>query len=250
MTTRKRGPEFLPPVAPRPKKQVDSRGRALSQMDAHMVVAWLNATKGSEAHARVLKILREFRELGEMLASLYKQRKRAKEARVGRKEIRTMQEMMHDAAQRAGLEETFRERHNALNAVINQCLFGLNLSYDIDKGVWYLGSKPKPLSPETVPVSAGGITIDVCEETAVGALARLATCRRLFKVRLCENCKERWRVSERELDRFCSSDCREIAYKHDPARKRSKAESQRKYRQQFNRPTRNDSQHSIPEKKI
>jgi len=54
----------------------------------------------------------------------------------------------------------------------------------------------------------------LADEAAVAtAFCRLATNGELHKVRLCEQCKENWRVSERQIDRFCSRQCRVAADK-------------------------------------
>jgi hypothetical protein len=61
-------------------------------------------------------------------------------------------------------------------------------------------------------------------------LCRLAANRELYKVRLCEMCGERWRVSERKMDRFCCQKCREAFYAQSPEFHERKAKNQRKYR--------------------
>ena len=73
------------------------------------------------------------------------------------------------------------------------------------------------------------------EGDAVISLVRLAETGELVKVRLCEMCKERWRVAAKRNYRFCSDQCREGFYTKSPDYHSRKAANQRKYRENLKR---------------
>lgn len=84
-------------------------------------------------------------------------------------------------------------------------------------------------------VSDGDITVNVRESDVVAALARLASHRNLKSVRLCENCKERWLAAERNIDKFCSKECRTHFHVHSAEYRGKKRQIQRDYRAQLKR---------------
>ena len=70
----------------------------------------------------------------------------------------------------------------------------------------------------------------ISEADAVLSLVRLDLIGEIEKVRLCENCAERWFVAKKNF-RFCSGGaCREASYAKDPKYRRRKANNQREYR--------------------
>ena len=75
----------------------------------------------------------------------------------------------------------------------------------------------------------------ISEADAVISLVRLAESGDLGKVRLCEMCKERWRVAAKRNYRFCSDQCREAFYAKAPDYHSRKAANQRKYREGLKR---------------
>jgi hypothetical protein len=75
----------------------------------------------------------------------------------------------------------------------------------------------------------------ISEADAVISLVRLAETGDLRKVRLCEMCKERWRVAAKRNYRFCSGECREAFYAKAPDYHSRKAANQRKYRENLKR---------------
>ena len=70
----------------------------------------------------------------------------------------------------------------------------------------------------------------ISEADVVLALVRLDLSGEVHKVRLCEMCKDRWRVAEKSNYRFCSAQCREAFYVSQPGYDEQKAKNQRKYR--------------------
>jgi hypothetical protein len=189
-------------AAPSPKTlaELKARNRLLTHSDASIAVEWLNATKGTEAYRRVLAVRQELEELGAMLDGLTQQRQAAKD-----RHPRKQQEWLDHHAELMKLvriKEQFRQRHNAFNQLLSRYTFVPALTYNLDAGVWRFNTIPKRTRG---PELALGDTLDesnrnrtlsvrVNEPTVVAALARLAAKRELSKVRLCEACRERWRV--------------------------------------------------------
>lgn len=208
--------------------------RSISYTDALIAAEWLNATKGTKAQRRVLDVRRELEELGATLDSLHQQKQEARARQKGRR-TPLSQDDMKEAAQYAELHTRFRERHNALNRLLNRYTFVPVLAYDLDTGIWRCNSIPRIVRGRAIQVSDGSVTVEVNEAAVVAALARLAANRELHKARLCEQCRKRWRVSERKMDKFCTAKCREAYYADSPEYLPKKAEAQRRYREQLKR---------------
>ena len=129
----------------------------------------------------------------------------------------------------AEMEEQFRQHHNALNLQLARYIHIPALAYSPDYGVWRFGMVPKhPRGPE-IKLSDESFDVLVNESTVIAALCRLAANRELHKVRLCEMCGERWRVSERKIDKFCSQKCREAFYAKSDEYRERKATNQRNF---------------------
>ena len=246
MSNKHRVNNFNPETAPRPKTQTELKRRnlTLSYSDAYLVVEWLNATKGTAAYRRVLDIRNELEELGAILVNLRHQREASRAKRPT-----TREEILEDSkeiSKRAQLQDQFRERHNAFNRLLNRYTFVPAMAYDINTGIWRGSMVPKNSKHrKTVDVSDGQFTVAVDETVVVAALTRLAANRELYKARLCEQCKEIWRVSERQIDRFCSQQCREEYRWSSPEAKEKHARHQRKYREQLkSHPLRNERKRS------
>jgi len=223
--------EWVEVAAPRPTTQAESkrRERSISFADAFMAVEWLNATTGSASHRRVLGIRQELQELGEMLDSLQGSRRERKSA----KQLLTSEEMLADhnqAMEYLEKREQFRKRHNAFNELLSQYRFVPALAYDLETGIWRFATIPKTRQGREIKIPQETGDLVVNEVTVIAALARLAARRELRKVRLCEQCHKRWRISEREIDRFCSQNCRGEFYKSQPDFLERKQKNQREYR--------------------
>ncbi len=174
-----------------------ARMRSLSLTDALIVAEWLNAAKGTKARTHVLGIR----------AHLEYLRKMADTGRAG--------------------EAEFRAHHDRVNELLSHYTFSPVLVYDMDSGVWRYNAIPRQARGRTVEVTHQGVTVQVGEAAVAAALARLAAHGELRKVRLCEQCKENYRVSEREMDRFCSDSCRNAHFQARPevVEKKKKARS-------------------------
>lgn len=246
MVTKKQKAGFVRVGTPDPKTQTELRHqvRSLLYNDAMLAVEWLNATQRTAAYRRVLNVRRELEELGAMLNSL-REREQAREQRI--RTHKPLEEILKDirehppsAEDNNALEdiveaflkpqEHFRERHNAFNQLIARYTYVPVLDYSPDYGIWRFNAVPKRSRGPKITVSDGYSNTRVDESTVIAALCRLAANRELFKVRLCVQCEKRWRVSEREMDRFCSQRCREAFYAKSPEFRKRKAKNQQKYR--------------------
>ena len=234
MVTRSRI-QFPKGTAPQAQAQTRAefkrRIRSISLTDAFTAVEWLNAMRGTAQYGRVLAVRQELEELGAMLDSLSRQRREARERRKGRTALPSREEEI----QLAELYTRFRVRHNDFNRLLSKYTFEPVLGYDPDTGIWRFNPVPKDMRGRAIEVSVGNLTVQVNEASVVAALARLAANRELHKVRLCEQCKQNWRISERQIDRYCSQACREAFYRAQPDFKRRKARNQKNWRQKDNR---------------
>ena len=226
---------FVEALAPRPKTQTEMkrRIRSLSTSDAIVAVEWLNAAPRTAAYRRVIAVRAELEELGAMLASLRQQRRHWKGRRP--KSDAEILENLGAGRQSVALGEKLRLQHNALNEQLARYTHVPALAYSLDSGVWRFGMVPKhPRGPE-IKISDETFDVLVNESSVVAALARLAANRELYKVRLCEQCKQVWRVSLRDIDKFCSQKCRETSYAKSPDYHTRKAANQRDYREGLKR---------------
>gem|GEM_PF-1519682 len=234
--TGRRKVAFTEAVAPRPKTQAEfeRRQRSLSASDALIVVAWLNSVRRTAAYRRVVAVRQEVEDLGLMLNSLHHEKQTARAQRRGN-QSQISPQAMKEFDEYAARYRQFRERHNALNRLLSRYAFAPALAPDLDSGIWRFNAVPKSIRGPAIQVSVsdGNLTIQVNETAVIGALARLAAGRELYKVRLCEQCHERWRVSERRMDRFCSPGCREAWYAESPDYGERRRAIQRRYRENF-----------------
>jgi hypothetical protein len=216
------------------------RNRTLSYSDALVVVEWLNATKGTAPYRRALEVRQELEELGATMDSLRQQRQEARAKNKGRRNPLSQGDVS-EAVQRAELYTQFRERHNALNRLLARYAFVPAMACDLDAGIWRCSSVPKATRGRTIEIPDGELTVQINEAAVIAALARLAANRELYKARLCEQCQERWRVSERQIDRFCSTECRARFRMSQPGSRERHARQQREYRQTLkSHPPRNE----------
>jgi endogenous inhibitor of DNA gyrase (YacG/DUF329 family) len=175
-----------------------ARIRSIALTDALIVAEWLNAAAGTKARTRVLAFRTHLEYLTKMADS----------GRTG--------------------EPEFRLRLNEVNNRLSRYSFHSLLSYD--SGMWRDNAVAKDARGRTVEVTHQGVTVEVNEAAAVAALGRLHARGQLGKVRMCEWCKENFRVSERELDRFCSDRCRNADYQARPATVDRKKKAQKRWR--------------------
>lgn len=199
----------------------------MSYADALTAVAWLNDAKGTAAYKRVLIVRRELDELAKMLDALAQKWLARKAPRRGKEK-----EFIQSELESVQLEVSFRERHNDLNRMLaRRYTFVPALDFAIPSAAWRFNTVPKLLGGPETKIKDRIFTLLISEASVVAALARLATQRELYKVRLCDQCSERWRVSAREMDRFCSDRCRDAFRASAPGFKERAAKRQSDYRQ-------------------
>jgi hypothetical protein len=235
VVTNKQNKRFIAATEKLPKTQtaLNKRVRSLSFSDLFLTAEWLKRTAGTQSQTRVLAIRQELEELGLMLDSLQRQKQLLK----ARGRPSNEQEMAADAkgvAERAQLLTQFRERHKALNKLLSGYTFRPALAYSLDTGVWRFTTVPQNTRGAEKEISDGAITVRASEGAVIAALARLASSGRLSKLHLCDYCRERWLISERQMDRFCGAECRQAHYKEQPEYRARKARNQRNYRDQNN----------------
>jgi hypothetical protein len=199
--------------------------------DAARVVQWLNASKGTASHERVVLIRRELEALpfefatqaGAYVHSSGGVLRLGEPPREHRrdwpKEKLKVQRQLHD-------------RHVALNEALEKYVFRPRANYIIAGRSWIFGMVPDE-NVRCFKMYFGYETID--EADAVMSLVRLAETGDLGKVRLCETCKERWRFAAKRNYRFCSDQCRESFYAKSPDYHSRKAANQRRYRENLKR---------------
>lgn len=210
---------FSSPI-PKTRAEFERRKRQVAHSDASSVVEWLNAAKGTPAYRRVLNVRRELENIGNALADL---RLRLVEAvRALRRGPQKMDEVNR-------LRERFRKRHNALNKMLSRYVFVPALAYSVETGLWRFNTIPRRTNSQVVKLNDQIGVIRVSETSVIAALARLAVNRELYKVRLCENCGQRWVFARRKIDKFCRGDCRVSFHVRSEEGKRNHRKAQAEY---------------------
>jgi hypothetical protein len=240
MVTRKLKPAYkssIPPAQSRPlpllrAKQDDRQYKQLLRNDAHVAVLVLNASHGFAAHERLVAIRMELENLRTGTVEL---------KRIEREIFKEMRPQGADGPGRAGTQqhielaaqyksvfENLNTLHIALNDRLARYAFRPCVSYTINSDDWRFGLVPDS-NRRFFQTKVGQFT--VTESDAVMSLVRLDASGELNKVKLCRQCKMVWRVSLREIDRFCGDVCREAFYANSPNYHERKAANQRKYRE-------------------
>jgi hypothetical protein len=211
--------KFTSVTDPPAKSRTESKQRIRSQSfnDAFVAVEWLNAAQGTAAYRRVLEVRQELEEL--------------------RAELDRFKQTRGSVVNMRGMAE-LQTRHERLDLQMARYTFKPELNYSFASGFWGLDMVPKHPRGPYVELHGPGFAylprrIRVSEPVVITALGRLAAARELYKVRLCAQCQKHWRVSEREMDRFCSQQCREAFYAKSPDYHERKASNQRNYRERL-----------------
>ena len=194
-------------------------------MGAALAVEWLNASKGTAAHRRVVALLTELEALRVELDKPFKGIEWETADRPSAKSVSDLQRL-----------KEFTKRHDQLNALLGRYSFKKALAFNTTDRRWWLNDIARgPRGPEIeVGNEVGFPTILVTEAWVAAALASLAASRDLSKVRLCDDCRECWLVSIRpNMDRFCSDKCRDHFHTHSDAYRKRKAANQKEYREKL-----------------
>lgn len=205
----------------------------LLRNDAQVAVMVLNASKGKAAHERLTAIRRGLEEL------------RAETSKLKAIDAAITAEMFPDGRDSPGrggskkhhalaadyreLFEDLTRRHIELNDRLAHYAFRPCVSYTVTQDEWRFGIVPDA-NQGLFQMKVGPFT--ATEADAVMSMVRLDASGQLSQVRLCEECKEVWRVSLREMDRFCGEACRTAFRVKSPEYHAKKAASQREYRKQ------------------
>jgi hypothetical protein len=200
--------------------------RSLALSDAVMVVEWLNAARGTATQRRVLEIRRDLGVLGAALESLHQRSQKFPSPAAARSKPLTAQELDYQEDC-----DKFRERHNELNRILKAYPLCPVMGYNIELGLWRYNAVPRAKIGREIEVTLKGVKVRVNAISVVAAMTRLAANRELHKIRLCEQCQKNWRVSEREMDRYCSQPCREAAYQSRPGYAEKRRNIQRRWRE-------------------
>jgi hypothetical protein len=216
---------------PRQSPPSEREPRQVSRGDADKVVQWLNASKGTASHERVVAIRQELETLPSEFAThagayvhsfpghlLYGEPPRERRRGWPKEKLRVQRQLGN--------------RHAALNKALEKYVFRPRATCVIFGGRWIFGMVPDE-NKRWFQMTIGQETIS--EADAVISLVRLAETGDLRKLRLCEMCKERWRVAAKRNYRFCSDQCREDFYANAPDYHSRKAANQRKYRENLKR---------------
>ena len=211
--------------------QAESKKRISPQWsDALLTVEWLNYARGSAVYQRVLAIRDALEPLQSALQALQSGRKISKQEKESIHKLNqtlaryTYVTAIGDSPLSAGFQMIPKDAPKIAGKGITCTVTAKNRSRYGDRLVVYGRG---PAVPE---IKGESISFPVTEAFVVLALGRLANQCELAKVRLCEQCRERWRVSGREMDRFCSDKCRAAFYQKSPEHKKRMAKNQKNYR--------------------
>jgi hypothetical protein len=218
---------------PQLRTSVDERQfQKLLRNDAEVAARLLNASQGTAAYRRLrairlgLERLRadalELQRIGRALeAEMFPGGKKRPEAGGTEKGFAL-------SAQYRSQYRRMNQRHMLMNARLARYAFRPCVSYTVTADEWRLGLVPDS-GPGFFETEIGPYT--VTEGDAAMSLVRLDGHGDLSTVKLCEHCRRRWKYAKRpSWDRFCSSKCREAAYKQQPGFHKRKAEIQRNFR--------------------
>lgn len=199
--------------------------RSPAFIGAALTVEWLNASKGTAAYRRVLMLRSELEALRAELDQPFQGIEWETAERPAARSAKHLQRLTE-----------FTKRHDQLNVLLGRYTFKKALAYNLTAHRWWLTDISRSSRGPQVEIEneVGFPKIRVTEAWVAAALASLAASRELSKVRLCDECRERWLVSIRPtMDRFCSDECREHFHTHSDVYRERKAASQRNYREKL-----------------
>jgi hypothetical protein len=219
-------------------QSAESRSRReyarLLRNDAQVAVMVLNASRGKAAHERLTAIRLGLEEL------------RAETLKLKTVDEGIAAEMFpNDGPGRSGTKkhlalaaqynehvEDLSRRLVALNDRLALYAFRPSVGYILTADEWRFGIVPDA-NRRLFQMNAGPFT--VTEADAVMSMVRLDASGQIGQVRLCAQCQKVWRVSLREIDRFCGETCRTAFNAQSPEYKDRKAANQREYRKGLKR---------------
>ena len=196
--------------------------------DAHRVVEWLNGSKGTASHDRVVFIHNELETLPREFVANAQAYVHASGGVLEMGEARGKNWPKH----KLEIQKQLRDRHVTLNRLLETYIFRPRATYVIARRWWLFGMVPDG-NRRWYKLQLGNETVS--EADAVLSLVRLSETGDLAKIRLCEMCKQRWCVAARRNYRFCSTQCRENFYCRSVDYHSRKAANQKRYRENLKR---------------
>jgi hypothetical protein len=215
---------------------IESHGlsSALSgEHDGVVLSGWLNAAKGSDAHRRIVEIVRlieattksnnEARAIGAYRPRPYPA-KFPEEQKAKLREVDALYSQLQSVLAR------YVYRTNlALGSLDSSWLLNFNGPQQDGDFVWE--NELKSSSSKAAQVIPPFATYRVLESDAALAALRLAERGLIDRIRLCATCAEKWIFANHKNYTFCSKPCREKSFRDNPEYLKRKKDQMRKYRE-------------------
>lgn len=191
--------------------------------DEDIVVAWLNAAHGTPAYQRVKTIYLALARLRDAHKNYQDEVAKQDERITARKE---------STGHNFQLEfNRLSAEHQALNKALARYHLTPQVQYWVGPAVWSYPMVSRPTRGDfALPIGEAAHGLIVNEGSAVSFLLKLAENDNLSRVRLCEQCQQKWRTSYRQIDRFCSDSCRLKFNAATPEAKKRHVEAQQRHR--------------------
>jgi hypothetical protein len=181
-------------------------------------VQWLNASRGTRSHERVVFIRRELEALqSEWTDHSFGPPPWQRPITPG---VNNADEFWKEHRQLEG-------RHHSLNEVLGRYIFRPRVTLSVFENTWHFGMVPDD-NRKSFQMKIGARTI--AEADAVIAMVRLDSAGDLGQVHLCRMCQQNWYVAAKRSYQFCSDACRKGFYASSPNYHQKKADTQRRYR--------------------
>jgi|SRR5271157_3466659 len=200
------------------KSERAKESRKLTLSDAEVAVQWLNASKGTRSHDRVVFIRRELEAL---------QSEWADHSFGPPPWLRPITPGVNNFDEFSKEHRQLEERHHLLNGMLGRYIFRPRITLNVYENTWHFGMVPDD-NRKSFQMKVGDRTI--AEADAVMAMVRLHSTGDLGQVHLCEMCNQNWCVAAKRSYRFCSGACRAKFYASSPNYHQKKADIQRRYR--------------------
>jgi hypothetical protein len=210
----------LPRSSPKSDTKVEraKETRQLTLSDAELTVQWLNASRGTRSHDRVVFIRRELEALqSEWTDHSFGPPPWQRPITPG---VNNADEFWKEHRQ-------LEVRHHSLNEVLGRYIFRPRITLSVYENTWHFGMVPDD-NRKSFQIKIGARTI--AEADAVMTLVRLDSTGDLRQVHLCKMCRQTWFVAAKRSYQFCSNACRTGFYASSPGYHEKKADIQRRYR--------------------
>ena len=191
--------------------------------DEDIAVAWLNAAHSTPAYRRVKTIYLALAKLRDAHRN-YQHEVAKQDARITARREPTGYNFQLEF-------KRLSAEHQALNKALARYHLTPQVQYWVGTAEWSYPMVSRPTRGDfALPIGEPAHGLTVNEGSAVSFLLKLAENDNLSRVRLCEQCQQKWRTSYRQIDRFCSDSCRLKFNAATPEAKRRHVEAQQKHR--------------------